>query len=125
MNTLLTNHLTEVPISAPATQSPLIIQNLAQVGAPAWDDFINNIKDSLPTQTACWESLLRKTYGLNCHFLVARQDGRIQGVLPLYRVKSPLMGDSLQSMSGAVCAPILKLLKLCSTLRMSWQGISA
>ena len=104
MNTLLTHNLSETDIGKPLIQSPLAIQTLDQVGATAWDDFLDHTEGSLPTQTSAWESILSRTYGLSCHFLAAQQDGKIQGVLPLYRVKSILMGDSLQSMSGAVCA---------------------
>ena len=80
------------------------IVSLAEVGATAWDDFVTGSESSLPTQTSAWEGILRQTYGFPCHFLAALQHGQIQGVLPLFRVKSFLMGDSLQSMSGAVCA---------------------
>jgi FemAB-related protein (PEP-CTERM system-associated) len=83
---------------------PLIMQTMDQVGAPAWDDFVNRSEDSLPTQASAWESILQQTYGFSCHFLTVLQDGQIQGVLPLFRVKSFLTGDSLQSMAGALCA---------------------
>jgi FemAB-related protein (PEP-CTERM system-associated) len=102
----------ELQTSTPASSSSndrakvnelISVVTLEQVGAPAWDDFLNHNAQSLPTQTSTWESILRQTYGYRCHFLAAVQDGQIQGVLPLFRVKSPLTGDSLQSMAGAVC----------------------
>jgi FemAB-related protein (PEP-CTERM system-associated) len=104
VNSLLTNSLTENTVDTSDTQSPLVIQTLEQVGDAAWDDFVNRTEVSLPTQTSAWKSILRQIYGISCHFLVTQQDGQIQGVLPLYRLKSPLAGDCLQSMSGAVCA---------------------
>lgn len=82
---------------------PSVVQ-LAQVGAAAWDEFVNRTDGSLPTHASAWETILRKTYRLACHFLAAQDNGQILGVLPLYRVKSFLTGDSLQSMAGAVCA---------------------
>jgi len=80
------------------------IQTLAQIGSTAWDEFVNHAECSLPTQASAWESLLQKTYGYSCYFLTAQLDGMVQAVLPLYRVKSIITGNSLQSMSGAICA---------------------
>ncbi len=82
----------------------LSIVSLEQVGPTAWDEFVEHSEGSLPNQVSVWETILHKTYGYSCHFLAAQKDGKIQGILPLYRVTSPLTGDSLQSMSGAVCA---------------------
>jgi FemAB-related protein (PEP-CTERM system-associated) len=105
MNAMSVTSILNQSIDAPVTRSSsYVIRTLEQVGASAWNDFINQTEGSLPTQTAEWQNILRNAYGISCHFLVAEQDGVIRGVLPLYRVKSILMGDSLQSMSGAVCA---------------------
>jgi FemAB-related protein (PEP-CTERM system-associated) len=101
---VLMNSLTENIIKTPLAQSRLIVKTLAQVGSAAWDDFVYRSECSLPTQTSFWAGLLQKTYGLSCYYLAAQMDGKIQAILPLYRVNSILTGDSLQSMSGAVCA---------------------
>lgn len=97
-----------VGLQAITDSPPLVVQTLAQVGAPAWDDFVNRSVGGLPTQVSVWESILRQIYGFSCHFLAVVQDGQIQGVLPLYHVKSFLTGDSLQSMSGGLCASSLQ-----------------
>jgi FemAB-related protein (PEP-CTERM system-associated) len=97
-------HATSSAYTNPNVDGGLSIVSLEQVSATAWDEFVNRSECSLPTQTSAWESILRQTYGFSCHFLAAQQDGQLHGVLPLFRVKSLLMGDSLQSMAGAVCA---------------------
>ncbi|OGO12123.1 MAG: hypothetical protein A2Y53_02040 [Chloroflexi bacterium RBG_16_47_49] len=104
MNTLPTNHLPGISINPPETRSPIEINTLSEVGATAWDSFVGNTEGSLPTQISAWKDILHQSYGLSLHFLAAQQDGHLLGVLPLYRVKSPFTGDSLQSMSGGVCA---------------------
>jgi FemAB-related protein (PEP-CTERM system-associated) len=82
---------------------PIEIQMLDQVGVEAWDDFVNRTPGSLPTHASIWKDILDRTYGYPCYFLAALVEGQIQGVLPLFRVESVLMGDSLQSMAGGIC----------------------
>ena len=104
MNAIPMKTLLGTAAGAPSIrQSPLIILPVAEVGAAAWNDFLDRTEGSLPTQLAGWDTILHKHYGSDCYFLVAQQAGVIHGVLPLYRVKSILLGDSLQSMSGALC----------------------
>ena len=56
------------------------------------------------TQLSAWEGIMSASYGYPCHFLLARRDGRVEGVLPLFLVDSSLTGRRLDSMPGAACA---------------------
>lgn len=71
---------------------------------PAWDGFVAGSGAGLPTQLSGWQQIMTATYGHRGHFLLATSASQILGVLPLFEVKSPLTGHSLQSLPGAVCA---------------------
>lgn len=47
---------------------------------------------------------MKKSYGLQPHYLLARNGSEIRGVLPLLHVKSILFGNYLTSMPGGLCA---------------------
>lgn len=55
-----------------------------------------------PRATYChligWQKVIKRTYGHADHYLLAEKKGKIVGVLPLFRLKSLLFGDSLISM---------------------------
>jgi FemAB-related protein (PEP-CTERM system-associated) len=45
-----------------------------------------------------WRELMQRVFGHECVYLIARDAGRIEGILPLVRVKSVLFGHFLVSM---------------------------
>ena len=65
--------------------------------ADRWDRYVQMNPDASFFHLSGWESVLRGFFGHQTHYLLAEQDGRVVGVMPLARVRSPLFGDSLVS----------------------------
>lgn len=63
-----------------------------------WDAFVAASPDGTFCHRAGWSEVLGESLGARAHFLDARDaTGTLRGVLPLYRVKSVLLGDYLVS----------------------------
>ena len=67
-----------------------------------WDAFVMACPEATFFHRAGWQSILHRVFRHETHFLYAEVDGRIEGVLPLARVKSLLFGHSLVSLPFAV-----------------------
>lgn len=67
-----------------------------------WDDFVEGCADATFCHRAGWQTVIEQAFGHQTCFLMAERDGRIEGVLPLARVKSLLFGDSLVSLPFCV-----------------------
>ncbi len=74
------------------------------MGKEEWDDFVRRMPDGLPMHLSAWRDVMQQTYGYRTAYLIAREAGDIVGVLPLFLVRSRLLGDTLTSMPGALCA---------------------
>ena len=63
-----------------------------------WDTFISDQPDATFCHRAGWAGVLSRSLGATPHFLEARDaSGALRGVLPLFRVRSALLGDYLVS----------------------------
>jgi len=75
----------------------ILISELNDGAMARWDAFV----DSCPVATffhrAGWKTVLEQAFGHRTHFLMAEQDGRIVGVLPLAELRSTLFGHHLVS----------------------------
>jgi FemAB-related protein (PEP-CTERM system-associated) len=67
-----------------------------------WDEFVMGCPRATFFHRAGWQRILREVLRHDTHFLYAEVDGRIEGVLPLARVKSLLFGHSLVGLPFAV-----------------------
>lgn len=83
----------------------------------AWDGYVLSHPSSTIYHKIAWKNVVEKTYGHKPYYLLAKEDGKIQGVLPLFFMKSFLFGKKLVSLpfapyGGAVgdCMPIEDLL---------------
>ena len=67
--------------------------------ATAWDDVVASVPGSTFCHLAGWREIMTDVLGHDTVFAVARdREGECQGVLPLVRVRSSLLGDYLVSM---------------------------
>src|SRR5215475_11968367 len=74
----------------------------------AWDAYVQ----SSPRATVChqflWRPIIERAYGHRPLYLLARSADRVSGVLPLFLVRSKLLGNTLTSMPfldyGGICA---------------------
>ena len=65
----------------------------------AWDTFVAGAEGSTFCHLAGWRDIMGDVLGHECRYLVVHDaSGRWHGVLPLVRVKSPLLGHYLVSM---------------------------
>jgi len=63
----------------------------------ACDAFLCRRPDGTIAHTYTWTKMIEQTYGHRAYYLVAREGGDIQGVLPLTHVNSRLFGNTLVS----------------------------
>lgn len=69
-----------------------------------WDAYVRSATGGLPMHLSGWQDVLSRTHGYQTHFLMARQAGHVAGVLPLFFVKSMLVGNSATTLPGGLCA---------------------
>jgi FemAB-related protein (PEP-CTERM system-associated) len=63
----------------------------------AWDSFVNSRPEATFFHLSGWKAVIEESFGHRCHYLRARQDGNIVGVLPLTHVRGRIFGNSLIS----------------------------
>ena len=70
-----------------------------------WDAYVRQSAGGLPQHLAGWQTVLQNTYGYETRYLLAEHEpGTIAGVLPLFVVRSPLLGATLTTLPGGLCA---------------------
>jgi FemAB-related protein (PEP-CTERM system-associated) len=62
-----------------------------------WERFVAGCPEATFFHRAAWRRVLAETFGQRPYFLYAEESGEIQGVLPLARQKSLVLGDALVS----------------------------
>ncbi len=75
----------------------LAVESLQAGDEERWDRYVLAHPQGTFFHRAGWKSVLEEAFGHATHFLQARRDGEIVGVLPLAQVKSLLFGNSLSS----------------------------
>jgi FemAB-related protein (PEP-CTERM system-associated) len=71
-------------------------------GAVSWDDFVLACPQATFFHRSAWQRILNEVFRHDTHFLWAKRNGQITGVLPLAHVKSRLFGNALTSLPFAV-----------------------
>jgi FemAB-related protein (PEP-CTERM system-associated) len=72
-----------------------------------WDDYVGRADGATFFHRAGWKTVLESAFGHVTHFLFARENGSIVGILPLAQVKSALFGNSLSSLPFCVYGGIV------------------
>ena len=67
----------------------------------SWDAFVMACPQATFFHRAGWQRIMRQVFKHDTHYLLARTDGRITGVLPLVHVNSLLFGNALTSLPFA------------------------
>jgi FemAB-related protein (PEP-CTERM system-associated) len=80
-----------------APADDLSVGLLGQTEQDAWDRYIRLAPDATFFHLAGWRRVIERAGGHRTHYLCARRNGDITGVLPLAEVKSRLFGHSLIS----------------------------
>jgi FemAB-related protein (PEP-CTERM system-associated) len=64
----------------------------------AWDRYVSSRPEATAYHDWRWREVIAATFGHECLYLAARDDGRIAGVLPLVAISSRIFGRSMTSM---------------------------
>lgn len=73
----------------------------------SWDDYVRAHAGGTFFHLSAWRSVLQRAFGHKEHYLLAEQNGRICGVLPLAEMRSWLFGHTLVSTPFCVYGGIL------------------
>lgn len=63
----------------------------------AWDTYVASHPSACNYHGWRWRGAIEETYGHEPYYLCATRDGSIEGILPLFSIRSRLFGDSLVS----------------------------
>jgi FemAB-related protein (PEP-CTERM system-associated) len=74
------------------------IRRLGSDEKQAWDDYVAAHPQALPYHRHAWKDAVEAAYGFEGIYLVAEEQGRIDGVLPLVLFSWPLLGQRLISL---------------------------
>lgn len=78
--------------------------DLTEAQHPAWDRYVQAAASGLPHHLSGWCTVLERTSNYETRFLMACSQYRIVGVLPLFFVRSLLLGNTAMTMPGGLCA---------------------
>lgn len=85
----------------------LKIESLSDALIPSWEAFVAQADDATFFHRAAWKTVIERSFGHECHFLLARRGERISGVLPLVHIDSRFFGKALISTAfGVVGGPL-------------------
>lgn len=73
------------------------IGELAEADFPRWDDYVASCPDATFFHKAGWKHVIERSFGQKTHFLFAKKNGQVSGLVPLAHYKSRLFGNGLIS----------------------------
>lgn len=84
------------------------VRPLMHSESAAWDEFVASAQNATFFHLHKWSELLEGAFGHKAHYLAAKVDDKIVGVLPLVEMRSRIFGNSLSStpfcVSGGIVA---------------------
>src|SRR5512146_826219 len=90
-----------------------------------WKHFINSRTSAAVYHLPEWSQVLEDSFGyIPFHIFAHNSDGRLVGVLPLFRVKSMITGDRLVSLPFSyVCGPVAESNQVMNALLEKAQSL--
>ena len=82
----------------------MIVSELTDQDRPAWDAYVTGSPHGMPFHLSGWKDVLFRTYRYETPYLLAREGGRIVGVMPLLMIRSFLVGNAVTTLPGGLCA---------------------
>jgi len=86
----------------------LEVYELKKEEEKAWDSYIYKSSSSTFYHQLGWRNVVKKTYKHKPIYLVAKENGELKGVLPLFLMRSVIFGKKLVSVPfapyGGACA---------------------
>ncbi|MCB2101292.1 MAG: FemAB family PEP-CTERM system-associated protein [Rhodobacterales bacterium] len=78
------------------------VKELDAGDAARWDAFVQACDEATFFHRAGWKTVIENSFGQRGHLLYAERDGQIEGILPIFDVKSRLFGHRLVSTAFCV-----------------------
>jgi serine/alanine adding enzyme len=72
-----------------------------------WNQYVFRHPESTNCHLPNWQAIFESVYRIKSHYIVAEDNKRIVGILPLFQIKSILFGNQLVSMPYLSCGGIL------------------
>lgn len=85
-----------------APVSALSVRPAQDADGARWDQFVMTCPEATFFHRFAWRTLIESEFGHRAHYLVAERAGQIEGVLPLFQVKSLLFGHGVVSLPFGV-----------------------
>ena len=85
-------------LSGAATRSLVDTTLVSELIQPEWDRFVGRHPEATGYHLWSWRDVFRGGLGHRCHYIAARQDGAITGILPLVEIRSRIFGRALSSL---------------------------
>ncbi len=90
------------PITRYAWDVAINAENLSIIAfdhehAKAWDNYVNAHPAASNYHLLRWKSVVEKSFGHRCHYLIAYERDQVVGVLPLVQLQSKLFGNFMVS----------------------------
>jgi FemAB-related protein (PEP-CTERM system-associated) len=86
----------------------LDIQELGKKDEKEWDAFVRGQEDATFFHLIGWKHVIEKTYKHKSYYLIAKENGEINGILPLFLMRSVFFGKKIISVPfcdyGGFCA---------------------
>jgi FemAB-related protein (PEP-CTERM system-associated) len=87
--------------------STLQVRNMTPNDVNNWDAYVLSCPTATFFHRAGWKEVITRTFGHATYFLLAEENGAIQGVLPLAEINSRLFGHSLSALPFCVYGGIV------------------
>ena len=85
----------------------LTVKTLEEQDFPKWDQFVMRHPFGSIFHTTSWMSVIRKTYGIEPHYVYLEKNRRMRACLPLFRIRSFITGDRVLCLPAAsTCEPL-------------------
>ncbi|MFH1097986.1 MAG: FemAB family XrtA/PEP-CTERM system-associated protein [Candidatus Desantisbacteria bacterium] len=72
-----------------------------------WDEYVTNSLIATPYHLSGWKRVVEKSFGHKPYYILAKNEGKIVGVLPCFLIKYPMTGCSLISLPFTGYAGVL------------------
>lgn len=85
----------------------MTVRVLATSAELAWNDYVRRHPQATFFHQLAWRDAVVESFPHRPHYLVAEEGGRLQGVLPLFETRSPLLGRALVSVPYGVYGGVI------------------
>lgn len=85
----------------------IFVREINQADFQAWDEYVRHHSDGTFCHLSGWKTVVEVGAGHRCPYLIAEEDGKVVGILPLTLRKSYLFGAALISSMFAVYGGVL------------------